>query len=207
MIIWGLLSISTGLTQGFWGALTSRFLLGFVEAAFFPSAIFMLSKWYTRKELGSRTALFTCGMLVSNAFGALIASAVLDSMQGVLGFAAWRWLFFIEGGLTVVVAISAFYVLPDFPEKPAPWLTHAELELARQRMIADAGKGAEGADNQTEGFFLAMRDGKVSRIPKILVTNIEACLLGVVACHRPAVYGYIVLIQHLLPDSYFDSWV
>lgn len=69
-------------------ALLTRFFLGFMEAAFFPGALFLLSKWYKRSELGQRTAILTCGLLISNAFGALIASGILDGMEGVLGHAA-----------------------------------------------------------------------------------------------------------------------
>jgi MFS family permease len=72
------------------GALLTRFFLGFVEAAFFPGALFLLSKWYKRSELGQRTALLSCGMLISNAFGSLIASLILDMMEGKGGKAAWR---------------------------------------------------------------------------------------------------------------------
>lgn len=41
-------------------------------------------------ELGLRTALLYCGSLISNGFGSLIASGILDNMDGVLGRAAWR---------------------------------------------------------------------------------------------------------------------
>ena len=74
----------------FIAVLLTRFFLGFVEAAFFPGALFLLSKWYKRSELGQRTALLFCGSLLSNAFGALIASGILDGMEGKLGHAAWR---------------------------------------------------------------------------------------------------------------------
>lgn len=36
-------------------------------------------------------------------------------MQGVLGHAAWRWLFYIEGAITMAIAIGCIFVLPDFP--------------------------------------------------------------------------------------------
>lgn len=36
-------------------------MTGFVEAAFFPGAIFLLSKWYKKEELGVRTAILYCG--------------------------------------------------------------------------------------------------------------------------------------------------
>ena len=92
----------------FLGALCTRFFLGFVEAAFFPGALvvvavsmsmqqnltmsyqFLLSRWYTRRELSQRTALLFSGSLISNGFGTLLASGILNAMDGVLGFAAWR---------------------------------------------------------------------------------------------------------------------
>ena len=75
---------------GFTILLFIEFFLGFVEAAFFPGAIYLLSKWYTRTELGLRVCLLYCGNIISNAFGSLIASGILDGMQGKLGKAAWR---------------------------------------------------------------------------------------------------------------------
>lgn len=77
MSIWGTISILTGITHNFVGALLTRFFLGFVEAAFFPGALFLLSKWYTKKELGLRTAILYCGSLISNAFGPLMAAGIL----------------------------------------------------------------------------------------------------------------------------------
>ena len=85
-----------GATHNFTGALLTRFFLGFVEAAFFPGALFLLSKWYKRSELGQRTALLACGLLISNAFGSLIASSILSGMQGKLGHAAWRSVPFMQ---------------------------------------------------------------------------------------------------------------
>jgi len=131
---------------------------------FFPGSLFLLSKWYNRSELGQRTALLSCGSLISNAFGALIASGILDVMDGCLGRAAWRWLFYIEGSLTIFVAICAIFILPDFPMTTSKWLSPIERRLAQRRMEEDfAGIGDEG---QTEkgsaaGFVSAVNDWKV----------------------------------------------
>ncbi|KAF8515446.1 major facilitator superfamily domain-containing protein [Gautieria morchelliformis] len=164
MMVWGMISILTGITKNFVGALLTRFFLGFVEAAFFPGALFLLSKWYTRKELGLRTAMFYCGNLMSNAFGGLLAAGILNGMDGVLGQAAWRWLFFIEGSLTIFVAICAMFILPDFPATTRS-LTPLERKLAQLRMAEDAGEGDEEDSsedhNQWNGFTLAITDWKV----------------------------------------------
>ncbi|EJT97515.1 MFS general substrate transporter [Dacryopinax primogenitus] len=164
MIIWGMISVLTGITTNFTGALLTRFFLGFVEAAFFPGALFLLSKWYTRKELGFRTAILYCGNLISNAFGGLIAAGILSGMQGALGHAAWRWLFYIEGALTMFVAVCAIFILPDFPATTS-WLSEEERKLAEWRMAEDASGSADEdaskGESQLRGLVLALTDWKV----------------------------------------------
>ncbi|EIN10908.1 MFS general substrate transporter [Punctularia strigosozonata HHB-11173 SS5] len=163
MIVWGTISILTGVTHDFVGALLTRFFLGFVEAAFFPGSLFLLSKWYKRSELGQRTALLSCGSLISNAFGSLIASGILDGMEGKLGHSAWRWLFYIEGALTVFAAIVAMFVLPDFPAT-SRFLSPQERTLAEKRMAEDVGVGDEDETEQeghAHGLVLALTDWKV----------------------------------------------
>lgn len=48
-----------------------------------------------------------------------------------------RWLFFIEGVLTCLVAAMALNLIPDFPTTPASWLTMEEQILAQERMVED----------------------------------------------------------------------
>ncbi|KIM52151.1 hypothetical protein SCLCIDRAFT_1224056 [Scleroderma citrinum Foug A] len=137
IFVWGLLSIGTGVATSYHGALISRFLLGLSEAVFYPGVVFMLSRWYKRDELGLRMAYFSCGSTVSNIFGSLAASGVLAIMDGKFGYSAWRWLFFIEGGLTCIIALVSFYVIPDFPTTPVSWLTSEERMLAQRRITED----------------------------------------------------------------------
>jgi MFS family permease len=94
MLLWGLVSTVSGVVKDFTGMVLVRFFLGFLEAAFLPGALLILSKWYTRRELTTRNAILFCGNLISNAFSALVGAGVLSNMQGVLGHAAWRWLFY-----------------------------------------------------------------------------------------------------------------
>ncbi|KAF9226509.1 MFS general substrate transporter [Gyrodon lividus] len=164
MAIWGFISVLTGTTTTYTSALLTRFLIGFVEAAFFPGALFLLSQWYKRRELGKRTAILSCGIMISNAFGSLLASAILDIMDGVWGYAAWRWLFYVEGTLTMVVAVSAVFILPDFPSTPSRWLTPEEHALAQLRMKEDGAgdeEESDGSKDQTSGLILALSDWKV----------------------------------------------
>ena len=79
-------------------------------------------------------------------------------MQGRLGHEAWRWIFYIEGSMTVAVALVAMFVLPDFP-LTTKWLTPAERRLAELRMEDDAGVVDEvsDGDNHIEWSMLTPR--------------------------------------------------
>ncbi|KAG1823660.1 major facilitator superfamily domain-containing protein [Suillus subaureus] len=149
MSLWGLLTTLIGV---YYQALSLRFLVGFLEATFYPGALYLLSRWYKREELGYRTAFFMVAVGFSNAFGSLFAFGILATMEGFLGYAAWRWLFFVEGYLTVFVGICGMFILPDFPSSPARWLTSAELSLARKRMEEDLRGYGPAEPNSSGGF-------------------------------------------------------
>ncbi|KAG2358965.1 MFS general substrate transporter [Suillus spraguei] len=163
MVIWGCLTVLMGAVQTYYASLMLRFLVGFVEATFFPGAVFVLSRWYKPNELGLRTALLSCGGSISNAFGALFASGIVGSLDGTLGFTAWRWLFFVEGALTIVVALSAMGILPDFPSSPNIWLLPDEQILAKQRMEEVTSKNEHKSKPREyySGLAEALMDWKV----------------------------------------------
>jgi len=175
VVAWGLTSALTGVTHNFAGIMACRVFIGLPEAAFYPGIMYLLSRWYTRKELAVRSAWFYCGLLISNAFGSLIAAGILAKMQGVLGLAAWRWLFYIEGAITMFFGFLTMWLLPDFPYNTR-WLNAAERRLAQVRLAEDAGEADKDADDLTiyDGLVLAIKD------PKVLIFMVMSCsqLLG-----------------------------
>lgn len=61
---------------------------------FFPGAIYLLSAWYTKNELGRRLGGLYIAQQVGNAFGGLLAAAVLR-LDGAHGIRGLRWLFIV----------------------------------------------------------------------------------------------------------------
>jgi MFS family permease len=176
MIIWGIISGATGATQNFAGLVVCRFFLGFIEAAYFPGCLFYLSAWYTRKELGLRTAVLYSGSLVSGAFGGLITAGITSNMNGTHGLRAWRWVFILEGIITVIIAFAAFFILPNFP-RTTTWLTEEERQLAVYRLQEDVGED-DWVSAESQSFFnglkLALLDIKTWVFTIMLLANVSS---------------------------------
>ncbi|OAL04783.1 MFS general substrate transporter [Phaeosphaeriaceae sp. SRC1lsM3a] len=176
MIIWGVISGATAACQNFGGLVACRFFLGFIEAAYFPGCLFYLSSWYTRKELGFRTAVLYSGSLISGAFGGLVTAGITSNMDGTHGLRAWRWVFIIEGAITVVIAFSAFFILPNFP-RTTSWLTEEERQLAAYRLQEDIGEDDwKDAESQTffHGLKLALADIKTWVLTILLLSIVSS---------------------------------
>ncbi len=90
------------------------------------------AEWYVREEMQFRQALFFSAASVAGAFSGLLAFAIAK-MNGVGGYAGWRWIFILEGLLTVVVGVMSFWTLYDFPDT-APFLTTEERAWVVHRL-------------------------------------------------------------------------
>lgn len=97
----GIISVVTAACTNFKDLVACRFLLSVAEAAYFLGYLYLLSGWYTRKELTKRTAFLYSGSVLSGAFSGLIAAGITKNLGGKRRISAWRWLFIIEGVVTV----------------------------------------------------------------------------------------------------------
>ncbi|KAL4784994.1 major facilitator superfamily domain-containing protein [Aspergillus varians] len=162
IVAWGLVSALTSQVHNYGGIVACRFILGLVEAPFFAGVLFYLSKWYTKKELALRMSIFYSGSLLSGAFGNLIAAGILNGMAGARGISAWRWLYIIEGAITVFIGLVVCVLLPDFPET---WrlLPEEMKHVAKKRLAIEAAQAdvdAAGGMSQVKGLKMAFSDIK-----------------------------------------------
>ncbi|KAK0642834.1 putative transporter [Lasiodiplodia hormozganensis] len=160
MAIWGILSCCTGVVKGVGGLYACRFFLGVVEAAFYPGALFLISSWYRRSELGVRCAILFSGSQLGSAFSGLIGAGIQHGLDGKRGMESWRWLFIIEGSITVFIALCAILILPDWPSNTR-WLTPTERAVAEWRLICDAGQVDEDDEAWSYGFKMAFVDWRL----------------------------------------------
>ncbi|KAF9232785.1 MFS general substrate transporter [Melanogaster broomeanus] len=193
----GVCSLATGISQTFVGALTSRFFLGLCEAAWNPGATFLLSKWFKRSELAWRIAIMMCARTVSYAFGALIASVVMEMADGVFGFAGWRWLFLLEGSVTIIIAVFAIFAIPDYPSSSASWLTPEEHLLSLRRVEEDGGDSLQ-QDQQVSDLIEVLLDRRVWLLSIALLCLYAACSFSNFFPTLTATMGYSPTVSLLL---------
>lgn len=116
--------------------------------------------WYRRHEAQKRYSFFFSSTTLAGAFGGLLAAAI-GNMDGISGYAAWRWIFILEGALTVAVSFVLFFVLPDFPEE-SKWLSDEEKAYVTARLRADQGRSARERAIQWKDVRKVFKDYKVT---------------------------------------------
>ena len=72
-------------------------------------------------------------------------------MDGVAGLAGWKWIFILEGLLTVAVAFLAFFMLYDFPDT-ASFLSTEERAWVVHRLKYQGSKKSGRAIAESDHF-------------------------------------------------------
>ncbi|EXJ79178.1 hypothetical protein A1O3_08679 [Capronia epimyces CBS 606.96] len=189
-IVWSLTTIFSGFIQNVGGLYTSRLVLGACEAGLFPALTLYLTTVYKRDELAKRVAyLFSCTAL-SGAFGGLLAYALLQ-MDGVAGYAGWRWVYIIEGIFSVVIAVAVWFGLPTNPAEA--WFLSAEqkgIMRIRQEQTAQY-MGSDELD--WEEIRIAFKD------PKVYLSAV------IQFCQDILLYGFSTFLPAILKSAGYNS--
>lgn len=155
-------------------------------------AIFFLSAWYTKTELPFRIAIFYLGYTLASAFGGLIAAGILDGMEGLGGYQSWvscgslhvesrltvslrkRWMFIVEGAVTVVLGFFAYPLLPNYPSN-TKWLNEAERALAQYRLSRECDGDK---DEVEESVFIGLKQAATDPKTWLLVLILTCAVIS-----------------------------
>ena len=107
-----------------------------------------MSTFYTRGELATRFAIWYTATVISGAFSGMISYGLFQLGGPLHG---WQYLFIVEGGLTVLVATLAAFVLPEDPWT-CRWLTEEEKTMCITRGKRDSSSIVGSAWNFREGM-------------------------------------------------------
>jgi MFS family permease len=131
IVCWSAITIGTGFVHTYKQVIACRILLGASEAGLFPALTFVISSIYPAVSQGKRIAVLYISIALSGAVGGLIAYGI-QSMGARHGLEAWRWLFIIEGVISLVIGAICWVSLPTSPE--TAWFLN-EAERATMRLL------------------------------------------------------------------------
>lgn len=121
--------------QSFGGLVIVRALLGLFESGLLPGVMLTLGRYYRRHEIATRIGWLSAITSLSGAFGGLLATG-LSSIPRCGMLEKWRWVFLLEGIMTICVACLAFVFLPNSPAE-AKFLDEDEKRIAIERLIVE----------------------------------------------------------------------
>jgi len=154
MITWGIVSSLMMFVTTPTMFYVMRFLLGIAEAGFFPGVILYLTYWFPSHRRGRMTALFMTAIPVAGVIGSPLSGWILQSLNGVNGWAGWQWLFLVEGIPSVLVGLLVFAYMDDGISS-AKWLNESEKRLLSRNI------DSENAGKQDHSFKAAVGNPKV----------------------------------------------
>ncbi|KAJ4179419.1 hypothetical protein NW755_012504 [Fusarium falciforme] len=138
-VAWGLVSLGIGFLHNWQGFAVLRSFLGVFEAGFFPGCVYLVSSWYRRYEVQKRMAGFFLTASALSAFANILAYGLIQ-ISKLHSYKGWRWIFIIEGAITVVAGIGSWFIIVDFPDSSAnTFLTPEERAFVKARLAADRG--------------------------------------------------------------------
>ncbi|MFC2254357.1 MFS transporter [Labrys portucalensis] len=156
MVTWGIIS---GLMMFAYNDTTFsliRVVLGAAEAGLFPGAILYLTLWFPKEVRGKILAIFYFGSPLALIFGGPISGLFLD-MDGLFGLHGWQLMFLIEGGITVLVGIWAYFYLTDTPAE-AKWMPADERQALTAALAAEQSEKAHSGEID---FARAVRNARL----------------------------------------------
>ncbi|KAL3471555.1 major facilitator superfamily domain-containing protein [Aspergillus californicus] len=169
--IWACVSAATAGTHNFGGLIGVRLVLG--------------------KELAFRYSFLYSGPVLATATSGLLAAAIFAGLGGAHGLPGWRWLFIIEGAVTLVCGVLALFLLPGLPGQhtgSARWLfNEEEQQLAVNRMKSDAVSNQE--DNTSLRHCL-----------RLAVTDIKMWMFALIMCSSQSIYGFNYFYPSIVDD-------
>ncbi|EXJ70701.1 uncharacterized protein A1O5_05691 [Cladophialophora psammophila CBS 110553] len=133
-VIWSILTFCVAKCNSASSIYALRFLIGLAEATFYPGMQYVIGSWYRRDELAKRSCIFHTSSAIGSMFSGYLMAGVyhLGDKGGLKG---WQWLFVVDGIISLPIALSGFFLLPDVPEITRAWyFSPAEREYAQKRM-------------------------------------------------------------------------
>lgn len=138
-VSFGLITIGTAFIHTWKEMIALRILLGMAMSGIYPGLSYLISTWYLRSEQQTRYAYMQTGQVMILATGSIVNFG-LNKLNGKGGLAGWRYMFLVQGLISVIIGFVAYFWMIDFPDQAhrSLWfLTEEEQKLAISRIQLD----------------------------------------------------------------------
>ncbi|MEB7598960.1 MFS transporter [Raoultella terrigena] len=129
LVAWAVISVFTGLVTNHYQLLALRFLLGVAEGGMLPVVLTMISNWFPDAERGRANAIVIMFVPIAGIITAPLSGWIITALD-------WRWLFIIEGLLSLVVLVIWALTVYDRPQE-ARWISDAEKKYLMETLAAE----------------------------------------------------------------------
>lgn len=105
-VLWSILTFVQSRIQNEKQIYGLRFLLGILETPASSGSIYILSSWYRSDEIFKHCGVWYVSSNLGSMFGGYLQAAAYTNLNGVHGMSGWRWLFIIDGIISLPIAIA-----------------------------------------------------------------------------------------------------
>ncbi|KAJ3285558.1 hypothetical protein HDU79_007239 [Rhizoclosmatium sp. JEL0117] len=140
---WGLVTLGHAFIQNETDYYIIRALIAITEGGVIPTTLVFLGSWYRKNELATRLSWFWGVQSLASAVSGLMASGLLQ-MEGIAGLNGWRWLFIVDGIITILASFAFWGALPRSPFHTKEgflsfggWLNERQSHIGVTRVVRD----------------------------------------------------------------------
>ena len=157
LLLWGGLSVLTGIVNTVSLLITVRILLGVVEGVVFPSLLVFLTHWFTKPERSRANTLLILGNPLTVTWASAVSGYVIEyfNRHHVGRLTGWQMMFVVEGLPSILWAYLWLFLADDRPAD-ARWLSESEA-VAVQDALAQEQRSIPIMAN----YWIAFTDSRV----------------------------------------------
>lgn len=183
LVAWAVLSVLTGLITSQYQLLVLRFLLGVAEGGMLPVVLTLISNWFPDHERGRANSIVIMFVPIAGIITAPLAGWVISALD-------WRWLFYIEGLLSLAVLLLWTLTIDDRPAD-ARWISQAEKDYLIRTL-----KEEQSAHQ---------RPLRKVTLLSVLENKILWLLIALNFFYQAGIYGYTLWLPTILKDMANNS--
>ena len=154
MITWGIATCLGIFVRSYFQIAAVRFVLGMMEAGFFPGLMFYFTLWLPLREKAKVVSFISLGMPISLLVGAPVSGWILDHVH-LFGLSGWRWLFMIQGVPAIILGLCTLFYMTSQPSE-AKWLSEEEKHWLMEELKKEDVKKKEARRVKLREIFSSL---------------------------------------------------